>query len=134
MDLQRTATQALLDGLAAYERRHGWKGNLPNIVAAGDDLKTYEHPDWDNAPGPGSYVHALVTEVLARIRAPSSSAASPPSSSPTTSSGPASKSPQEILTVGDIAYVKVIALAARCAARSRLKQDSGTAGRADGHR
>ena len=25
MDLQRTMNQAVLDGLAAYERRHGWR-------------------------------------------------------------------------------------------------------------
>src|ERR1700693_1097632 len=30
MDLQRAADQSLLDGLAAYERRHGWKGRLEN--------------------------------------------------------------------------------------------------------
>ena len=28
VDLQKAANQAVLDGLAAYERRHGWKGHL----------------------------------------------------------------------------------------------------------
>ena len=28
MDLQKAANQAVLDGLAAYERRHGWKNHL----------------------------------------------------------------------------------------------------------
>src|SRR5467141_927212 len=32
MDLQRAANQAVLDGLAAYERRHGWKGHLENVI------------------------------------------------------------------------------------------------------
>src|SRR5882762_5216988 len=32
MDLQKAANQAVLDGLAAYERRHGWKGNLQNVL------------------------------------------------------------------------------------------------------
>ena len=27
LDLQEAANKAVLDGLAAYERRHGWKGN-----------------------------------------------------------------------------------------------------------
>src|SRR5215469_16959342 len=30
MNLQRAANQAVLDGVAAYERRHGWKGHLEN--------------------------------------------------------------------------------------------------------
>src|SRR6202142_500904 len=32
MDLQRAANRALFDGLAAYERRHGWKGHLENVL------------------------------------------------------------------------------------------------------
>src|ERR1700728_3987632 len=30
--MQRAADQAVRDGLHAYDRRHGWRGNLPNIV------------------------------------------------------------------------------------------------------
>ena len=36
VELQKAANQAVLDGLAAYERRHGWKGHLENVVAEGD--------------------------------------------------------------------------------------------------
>src|SRR4051794_16372490 len=35
MELQRAANQALLDGLAGYEKRHGWKSRLPNAIALG---------------------------------------------------------------------------------------------------
>src|ERR1700685_2541059 len=63
LEMQRAAQQAVRDGLAAYERRHGWKGNLLNIIANGDTLATYHHVDWDGDIQPGSYVHALVTEV-----------------------------------------------------------------------
>src|SRR5216684_412049 len=35
VDLQKGASQSLLDGLAAYERRHGWKAHLENILAEG---------------------------------------------------------------------------------------------------
>src|SRR6195256_6153985 len=35
MDLQKSARQALLDGLAAYERRHGWHGKLLNLIPQG---------------------------------------------------------------------------------------------------
>ena len=38
IEMQRAANQAVLDGLAAYERRHEWKGNLLNVIAAGSDL------------------------------------------------------------------------------------------------
>ena len=32
LDLQQTANRAVDDGLAAYERRHGWKGQLENVL------------------------------------------------------------------------------------------------------
>src|SRR5882724_2236319 len=64
LDLQQVANRAVLDGLAALERRHGWKGNLLNVVAAGGSLDDFRHPDWRQPVGPGSYVHALVTNVL----------------------------------------------------------------------
>jgi len=65
LDLQRVANKAVLDGTAAYERRHGWKGNLENIVRAGQDPAKYQHPDWSGLTlQPGGYYHALVTEVL----------------------------------------------------------------------
>ena len=38
LELQRAANQAVLDGLAAYEHRHGWKGSLLNVVANGESL------------------------------------------------------------------------------------------------
>ena len=63
LDLERVANQAVLDGTAAYERRHGWKGNLQNVVLAGLDASIYRHPDWTQPVVPGSYFHALVTEV-----------------------------------------------------------------------
>src|SRR5499427_7635298 len=61
MNLQRTANQAVLDGLAAYERRHGWRGHLENVIAGGAVLEKYSHPDWDDEPEVNGYVHALVT-------------------------------------------------------------------------
>lgn len=64
LDLQRTANKALADGLAAYERRHGWKGRLDNVLTTGSTLEDYRHPDWATAWGTGDYVHALVTQVL----------------------------------------------------------------------
>ncbi len=64
LDLQRTAKRAVLDGLAAYERRRGWKGHLLNAIAGRVGLVEFKHPDWILPPEPGDYVHAMVTGVL----------------------------------------------------------------------
>lgn len=64
MNLQKVANGAVLDGLAAYERRHGWKGRLENVLAAGQTIEEYRHPDWAANSGPGDYVHAVVTRAL----------------------------------------------------------------------
>ena len=62
LDLQQTANRAVADGLAAYERRHGWKGKLENVLARGDDRsRTTSIPTGRWQPQPGDYVHALVT-------------------------------------------------------------------------
>src|SRR6202167_1436191 len=65
MDMQKSARQALLDGLAAYERRHGWRGKLSNVIAEGQKVDRYVDPDWDQEPEVNGYVHALVTQVAA---------------------------------------------------------------------
>lgn len=62
--LQQTANQAVLDGLAAYERRKGWAGHLLNVIAAGSTVDAFRHPDWAMPPDPGAYIHGVVTEVL----------------------------------------------------------------------
>ncbi len=64
LDLQLAANRAVLDGLAAYERRHGWKGHLLNVAAGGVSIDDFKHPDWNAGVQPGSYFHALVTGVL----------------------------------------------------------------------
>jgi penicillin-binding protein 1A len=43
LNLQHAATQAVLDGLAAYERRHGWHGHLLNVIAGGSSLTGFYH-------------------------------------------------------------------------------------------
>ena len=125
-DLQKTATQAVLDGVAAYERRHGWKGKLENVLADGEKLSEYQHPDWDNPIVAGSYVHALVTSVsnssaslkLGRLNA---------AVSPSDIAWTGKRSPQQLLKVGDIVYVKVTSLADGKLA-VHLEQSSGAQG------
>ncbi len=62
MGVQRAANRALLDGLAAYERRHGWRGHLVNLQTSGTNPESFRHPDWAVAPTPGAYVHAVVLD------------------------------------------------------------------------
>jgi penicillin-binding protein 1A len=64
MDLQETANKAVDDGLAAYERRHGWKGKLQNVLTTGQTIEEYKHPDWVAKAHAGDYVHVVVTRVL----------------------------------------------------------------------
>ncbi len=64
LDLQETANKAVQDGLAAYERRHGWKNKQPNVLASGDSIEEYKHPDWATQAHAGDYVHVVVTRVL----------------------------------------------------------------------
>jgi penicillin-binding protein 1A len=126
LEMQRAAQQAVRDGLAVYERRHGWKGNLLNIVANGDNVDSYRHVDWDEEIVPGGYVHALVTDVglvsatikLGRYQS---------------RLGPAEikwtrySSPQQFLTRGDLVYVKVEELNGS-ESRVSLEQESGVQG------
>ncbi len=123
MDLQAAANQAVLDGLAAYERRHGWHGRLPNVLAAGDKLQSYENPDWSQPIAAGTYVHALVTGVTPASAVVKFGRYSAVIAAPDVA-WTKKKSPSEILAVGDLAYVKVVSLNGD-ASKVSLEQDSG---------
>jgi penicillin-binding protein 1A len=128
MDLQKAARQALLDGLAAYERRHGWHGKLVNVVAEGQSVGSYEDPDWDEDPAVDGYMHALVTQVsasAAEIRFSQRTATLLPADVAWTKTK--LKLP-DILHVGDIVYVRVLSLDAEGKAHVSLEQDSGAEG------
>jgi penicillin-binding protein 1A len=128
MDLQKSARQALLDGLAAYERRHGWHGKLVNVISQGQSLDKYVDPDWDEEPELNGYTHALVTAVspgAAEIRFGRYIALLSPAD---VGWAKLKAKPPEILHAGDIIYVKVLALEADGKARVSLEQDSGAEG------
>src|ERR1019366_10081812 len=62
--MQRAANQSIRDGLHAYDRRHGWRGRLDNILRRkSDTLDSYEDDDWRWPINKGDYVQALVTAV-----------------------------------------------------------------------
>jgi penicillin-binding protein 1A len=123
MDLQRAANRAVFDGLAAYERRHGWRGRLQNILAGDLTLANYQHPDWDSDPEVNGYVHALVTAVTsvsATIRFGRYSATLAPAAW-------IGRKLPDILQPGDIAYVKIVSLSDN-KARVTMEEDSGVQG------
>jgi penicillin-binding protein 1A len=126
VDLQKAANQAVLDGLAAYERRHGWKGNLENVVAEGSAIDKYEHPDWGDEPEVNGYVHALVTSAgigIATLKFGRYAAALGQADVAWTQI-----KMQDLLRTGDLCYVRILALSANGAARVSLEQDSGAQG------
>ncbi len=62
--MQRAANQSVRDGLHSYDRRHGWRGGLPNLIKDNlGKLETYEDDDWHHAIEKGSYVTGLVMAV-----------------------------------------------------------------------
>ena len=131
MDLQKSARRALLDGLAAYERRHGWRGKLVNVVAQGQSIEKYVDPDWDEEPEVNGYIHALVMQVsasAAQIRFGSHAATLAPSDVAAWSAAKSKVKLDTLFRAGDIVYVKVLALEAGGKARVSLEQDSGVEG------
>ncbi|HKW65747.1 MAG TPA: PBP1A family penicillin-binding protein [Terriglobales bacterium] len=126
MDMQKAANQAVLDGLVAYEHRHGWKGRLENVLLEGQTLEAYHNPDWDETIVPGAYVHALVTEVAggeAVVKFGRYFASLGPSEVAWTG-----RRVSQLLAPGDVAYLKVISLGPDNRARVTLEQDSGVQG------
>jgi penicillin-binding protein 1A len=126
VDLQKAANAAVLDGLATYERRHGWQGHLENVVPEGIAIDKYEHPDWDDEPEVNGYVHALVTSAgvgIATLKFGRYAAALGQADMAWTRG-----KIQDLLRAGDICYVKILALNANGSARVSLEQDSGAQG------
>jgi penicillin-binding protein 1A len=133
LDLQQTANRAVVDGVAAYERRHGWRGKLDNILADGSALDTYRHPDWSAAgKNPGDYIHAVVTRILpleihARIGPPDDDA-SEVVLLPQDWQWTGVRYADALVKPGDIVYVKLSPTSEAGMRRASLEQDSGAQG------
>jgi penicillin-binding protein 1A len=126
MDLQKAANQAVLNGVAAYERRHGWKNHLANILSGEMTLEHYSHPDWDDEPEVNGYIHALViavTPASATVKFGRYHATITPQDAAWTQ-----KRLPELFKLGDICYVKVLSLGESGVAHVTLEQDSGAQG------
>ncbi len=125
LDLQMVAHKAVLDGVATYERRHGWKGKLANVVETGADPETYVHPDWVDAIGTGEYFHAIVMEATPKrivVRIGKRYAELKPEDWAWTQV----YSGDKLVTRGDIAYVRIEDAASGTATmHATMQQDSG---------
>jgi penicillin-binding protein 1A len=120
---QAAANQSVLDGLGAYERRHGWRGHLEN---EGQTLTDYQHPDWIEQLSLGSYAHGLVTAVSANAAGIKIGGYT---ATLTRADIAWTKKPMtRLLSRGDIVYVKVLSLAPGGKVRVSLEQDSGVQG------
>ncbi len=133
-EMQKAANQAVLDGLAAYERRHGWKGRLKNVLGSGTTLDAYRDPDWNRPLVEGTYTHALVSAVTANS-ATLAIGRYTATIGPTEIKWTARKTVNSLLRTGDLAYVRVAASPAPCAQDARgcvvkvtLEQVSGAQG------
>jgi penicillin-binding protein 1A len=105
--MQQAANRAVRDGLHAYDRRHGWRGRLDNILKnKTETLDSYEDDDWRWPINKGDYVEGLVTAVdqkAAAIKIGTLHAfLTPPDFAWT-----GHKVPTEILTRGDLVEVSI---------------------------
>ncbi len=124
LDLQRAAEKSVLDNVATYERRHGWKGNLENVLRQGSALASYKHPDWANPIAEGAYFHALVTELSPTkmtVRIGNQNAAMTYPDWAWTTATRAT----DLVKQGDIVYVKVTSAGPSNPLHVILEQDSG---------
>jgi len=127
LDLQQAANRALADGLATYERRHGWTGKLDNALAGGTAIEVYKHPDWAMKTGPGDYVHALVTSARPleiRARAGTDEVVLEPEDWKWTGK----RYGDTLAKPGDVIYVHLTEAMEGGARRATLEQDSGAQG------
>ncbi len=123
-DLQRVANKAVLDGTANYERRHGWKGRLQNVLNGGGDLQGYRHPDWSQPVTDGAYLHGLVLEATTSkivVKLGAQQAILTPADWAWTQKvrGDA------LVRPGDVVYVKVVSAEGGAGPKVILEQDSG---------
>jgi penicillin-binding protein 1A len=122
--MERAANSAVRDGLHAYERRHGWRGNLPNVIRDQHaSLQNYDDEDWHRPISKADYVNGLVTAVDDRSAVikigPYRAVLMPPDFAWT-----GRKVPTQLLHVGDIAQFSIKDLSGSTA-HVTLEQDPG---------
>src|SRR5229473_1617805 len=127
INMQRAANQAIRDGLHSYDRRHGWRGDLPNILRDNlGNLASYEDEDWRHSIEKGSYVTGLVLSVEEK-NATMKVGAYRAILSPSDFSWTGRKKPADLLKVGDLAQFSIQELR-ETTARVQLEQQPAPQG------
>jgi penicillin-binding protein 1A len=122
--MQQAANSAIRDGLHAYDRRHGWRGKLDNIlVDKSDTLDSYEDDDWRWPISKGDYVQGLVTAVDSKAAAIKIGALHA-SLTPPDFVWTGHKSPADLLKPGDLVEVNIKEIIGT-AAHVQLEQNVG---------
>ena len=118
--MQEAANKALRDGLRDYDKRHGWRGPIDNILRQPPaSLETYTHPDWRNMLRPGDIVTGLVVNAgksEATVRVGKYTAALGAKEIVWTKA----KSPAAILKAGDLVRLQIVSLDANGKTASAL--------------
>jgi penicillin-binding protein 1A len=113
--MQQAANRAVRDGLHSYDRRHGWRGHLVNILRDHlGNLETHRSDDWRSTPVAGDYLTALVLAVNgggATLKIGGYRAELTPADYAWTGK----KSATELLQVGDLPMVHIISLSGETA-------------------
>jgi len=125
MDLQRAANSAVLNGLADYERRHGWRPPLQSQSNCSSSER-YSNSVPSEAIKPGNYVHAEVMSVSpasALLRIDQYKASIGANDVLWTN-----RTLPQLLCAGDIVYVKIISTTPGFKAQVRFEEDSGAQG------
>jgi penicillin-binding protein 1A len=110
IQMQEAANKALREGLRNYDKKHGWRGPVENILKnTSDSLETYTHPDWRLSPRPGDISIGLVqsageNEVTVRIGKYRAVVG------PKAVAWTHAKSPTGILKAGDLAYFQIVSI------------------------
>jgi penicillin-binding protein 1A len=125
--LEQAANRAVQEGLAACERRHGWRGHLLNVIAAGEPVDAFRHPDWSEPLRQGAYVHGVVAGVhegMVTVRVGSARLALLPEGWAWTGE----KDPAKLFRAGDIVYVHITGAIDEPLLSGTLEQDTGVEG------
>ncbi len=104
-EIQRSAEEALRQGLLRLDHRKGWRGPLAHLQD--DDPDTWDHPSWTGSdPRPGHWYKGVVTGVGRReatVRVENHVYALPPEGMEWTRRG----RPDRVLERGDVAWFRL---------------------------
>lgn len=112
VEMQNAANRSVTETLRAYDKRHGWRGPLTNILGetnaeSAQDLESYEHDDWRLSFQPNDVLIGLVVAVYtqsARIRFGDYFADIGPKEVAWTRK----KTPAEVFKPGDLAHFRIV--------------------------